>query len=142
VLDRLPPAREPDEPAVILGHGGWHSGHSRLGELAEVVAGLDPLVRIGAIEDPESQQVVLAGLEAERASRPDWPRRVWLAPLLAVAGAHVIRDMAGDGSDSWKSALGRAGYVCEAVLTGAIEHQSLAEVWLDHLREAVAGLDA
>jgi sirohydrochlorin cobaltochelatase len=48
--------------------------------------------------------------------------------------------MAGDGPRSWKTALGAAGIACEPVMRGAAECDEFLDIWLDHLRDCVAGL--
>ena len=65
-----------------------------------------------------------------------------LRPLLFARGVHATRDMAGGGKNSWKSGLARAGFDCRAWIKGAGEHDALAGIWLEHLREAVARLSA
>jgi len=61
-------------------------------------------------------------------------------PFMAVAGDHARNDMAGDEPDSWKSILGKKGYTCEVVLKGTTENPEIVDVWLDHLRIALAHL--
>jgi sirohydrochlorin cobaltochelatase len=63
-------------------------------------------------------------------------------PLLFASGVHALRDMAGEGNNSWQTGLSRAGFSCSSHVKGAGEHQALAEIWLDHLQEAVARLGA
>lgn len=67
-------------------------------------------------------------------------KRIVLVPLMAVAGDHARRDMAGDGKESWKSILAANGFECEIVLTGIAEYPEVVEVWLDHLREVFSKL--
>jgi sirohydrochlorin cobaltochelatase len=61
-------------------------------------------------------------------------------PLLFARGVHALRDMAGECRNSWQTGLTAAGFSCACHVKGAGEHQALAEIWLDHLHEAVARL--
>ena len=60
-----------------------------------------------------------------------------LAPLMIVAGDHVVNDMAGDGEDSWKSTLERAGYPVTCHLKGLGEYPQVRQMFLAHLAKAL-----
>ena len=65
-------------------------------------------------------------------------KKVYLAPLMSVAGDHAKNDMAGDEPESWKSILTRSGHSCESILKGTADYPEIVEVWLDHLRTVLA----
>lgn len=132
----LPRGRAADEAVLFMGHGTWHAGDARYDSLMEAVRPLDPLVFLGTMEGSRTLDGILDELRAAGA------RRVWLKPFLAVAGRHVMHDMAGKQPDSWASRLAAAGFDCEIVPHGAAEDEGLAGVWLDHLAEAVRSLPA
>ncbi|GAB7079852.1 sirohydrochlorin cobaltochelatase [Megalodesulfovibrio paquesii] len=134
ILDTLPPERAPDDLVVLMGHGTSHEADERYDRLAGVLAGLDPLLVVGTMDGTRSLDVVLDELTRMPAGR------VWLTPLLAVAGAHVLRDMAGPSPESWKSRLEAAGRTVLAVQTGAAERPALAAIWMEHLRRAMESL--
>ena len=67
-------------------------------------------------------------------------KKVLLAPLMAVAGEHARKDMAGEQKNSWKSVLAANGITCDVVLEGIAEYPEIVEIWLDHLREAFSRL--
>jgi sirohydrochlorin cobaltochelatase len=48
--------------------------------------------------------------------------------------------MAGDEDDSWKSVLTANGITCVPVLKGTAEYNAIADLWLDHLKIAMAHL--
>lgn len=136
VLRHQPRGRMPEDALLLMGHGTWHAGDSVYDRLSERLADSDPLVFIGTMEGTQTMDQILPRLlDAD-------VRRVWLMPLLAVAGRHVVRDMAGDQPDSWKSRLQAAGLECRTVLEGTAEHEGFVDVWLDHLRGAMDRLNA
>ncbi|MBQ7617564.1 MAG: sirohydrochlorin cobaltochelatase, partial [Desulfovibrio sp.] len=45
-------------------------------------------------------------------------------------------DMAGQSRHSWRSRLEELGHQCVPVLKGTMEHNAIAEIWLEHLLEA------
>lgn len=134
LLTVLPPERGPGEAVLLMGHGTRGRANGVYAELAGELRALDPLVLIGALE---AEPGLSAKVEELRALGVE---RVHLMPLLFARGVHATRDMAGGGQNSWKSGLGRAGFECTAWVKGAGEHEALAAVWLEHLREAVGRL--
>ena len=134
LVQGLPPERRPDEAVVYMGHGAWHPGAAIYGDLMDALSSLDPLVRLGTMEGGRSIDDILSDLRGSAV------RRIWLLPFLAVAGGHVLRDMAGEGTESWKSRVEAAGYECMAVQRGAVEQEAFGRIWLRRLEWAVAEL--
>ena len=134
ILRHLPEERGPGEPVILMGHGTWHEGDSRYAPLAQAVRRLDPAVFLATMNGARTLRHVLKELEGTGVVK------VWLLPLMAVAGAHAVQDMAGDGPDSWKSQLARAGIGCEVVLRGIAGYDAFADIWIDHLRQALESL--
>ena len=66
------------------------------------------------------------------------PRRVHLAPFMLVAGDHANNDMAGDDEDSWKSRFEAAGYEVICHIRGLGEYESIRNIYLEHLQEAIS----
>ena len=128
LLAYAPQERAPSEDLVFMGHGSRHPACSLYGELNAAVQSMDSRVFVGTIDGPVTLDTLLPRLLS---------RRVWLMPLLSTVGRHTLRDMAGSGSSSWRSRLEAAGHNCLPVLKGTIEHADIAEIWLDHLLEAV-----
>lgn len=136
VVASLPRGRSGAEPVLLMGHGTWRPGDSRYALLAEALADLDPLLFLATMEGAVTIHDVLPGLRRWRDGMAGGAARVWLAPLLAVAGAHVVRDMAGDEPESWAGVLRSEGFAPQPVMRGAAEREALADVWLDRLRQA------
>lgn len=131
IVRHLPEERRPGETVILMGHGTWHAGDSRYAPLAGAVRELDPHIYLATMNGERTINHVLAELNPK-------PERVWLAPFMAVAGAHAVQDMAGDGPDSWQSLLARAGMESVPVLKGIAGFDGFADIWIDHLRAALA----
>jgi sirohydrochlorin cobaltochelatase len=134
ILTVLPPERAPNEAVLLMGHGTRGKANGVYLDLADELRTLDPLVLIGALEAEPGLATKVDELRKLGAAR------VHLMPLLFARGVHALRDMAGAGKGSWQAGLTSAGFSCVSHLKGAGEHQALAEIWLDHLHEAVARL--
>lgn len=86
---------------------------------------------IGTVEAEPTLDDVLAAVQAG-----DY-ERVVLQPMMIVAGDHANNDMAGDGEDSWKTIFEGAGYPVECVLKGLGEYETIQQLLVDHVKDAV-----
>ena len=73
-------------------------------------------------------------------SRPTKIKKVWLQPLMVVAGDHARNDLAGDEEDSWASKLKAAGFKVEANLKGLGEVPGVRDLFVDHAKQNVDDL--
>ena len=96
----------PREELVLMGHGSPHRHNPAYDSLQAYIDGEGLPIHIGVLEpsdhptfDDVCKRLIATG-----------HKDVLLAPLLLTGGTHVQEDMAGDGSDSWKSRLTTAGY--------------------------------
>ena len=64
------------------------------------------------------------------------PERVFLAPLLLVAGDHATNDMAGDGPDSWKNQIKELGPEVECHVRGLGELPEVVKMYIWHAEHA------
>lgn len=103
------------EELLLVGHGSPHRAHGSYAALQEAadrcfggghVGGghIGGGVHIGCITGRPGFEEVAARLAGANA------RRVLLSPLLVFPGNHSTRDIAGEGSGSWKSRLLSAGF--------------------------------
>ncbi|MCR4723523.1 MAG: sirohydrochlorin cobaltochelatase [Eubacteriales bacterium] len=83
-------------------------------------------VCIGTVEFDPGIEPVLARIRREK------PKRVHLVPLLVSVGGHVIKDMAGDGEDSWKNQILREGTEVECHMTGLGKVEAVREMYIRH----------
>ncbi|MCH5276243.1 MAG: sirohydrochlorin cobaltochelatase [Desulfovibrionaceae bacterium] len=135
LLRHLPPSRLPGEPVVCMAHGTEREAQRLYIGWGNAVSRMDSAVHVACMKGSRT----LDSLLPELTRRPGG--RLWLLPLLSVVGRHSLEDMAGDGSESWKSRLERAGFACVTDLRGLADGPSFAELWLQRLAGAVAALD-
>ena len=132
-------ARRKGAVLVYMGHGNefWSTGI--YAEAQKMLRTLYPDVRtfVGTVEGYPSLDDVVEALKREARSK-----KVILKPLMVVAGDHAHNDMAGPGKDSWKNVLEAAGFQVEPVLHGLGENDEIAEIVVEHVKDAAkdAGL--
>lgn len=64
------------------------------------------------------------------------PDKVYLTPLLVVAGDHALNDMAGDDDDSWKSQLEREGVKVACIVRGMGEYPMIRKMYVKNAQNA------
>lgn len=129
--------RNPEETAAVLvGHGTAHPADAAYSRMARVLQRDHRNVFLGTIDGFPGLEEVMA--EAKAAG----VRRVRLVPFLVVAGGHAAKDIAGDGSGSWKRAFEEAGYEVDLNLLGMGENPRVVEIFVEHTRRAEKELSA
>ncbi len=131
LLRHLPPERRLEDAVVFMGHGTDHPAGALYTALMVELGKLDSRVLLGTVEGRPGIEDVRVRL------RETGIKEAYLIPFMAVAGDHARNDLAGDAPDSWRSILERDGVQCTPVLMGTAEMDSVAEIWLRHLKEAV-----
>lgn len=122
-----------EDALVFMGHGTEHYVNS-------VYAALDYTLKdmgydhafMGTVEAYPDLDVLIRQVGKVN------PRRIHLAPFMLVAGDHANNDMAGDEEDSWKSRFESAGYEVVCHIRGLGEYESIREIYLEHLRDAIS----
>ena len=69
-------------------------------------------------------------------------KKLILAPLMIVAGFSARNELAGQGPDSWVSALDREGIRCAPRVKGLGDHDDIVEIWLDDVERMLIELSA
>ncbi|MGX9367086.1 sirohydrochlorin cobaltochelatase [Desulfoplanes sp. PS50] len=131
---QFPKERKADEAIVLMGHGTPHAANIYYPALQYYFSRMDPNVFVGTVEGSPTLDDVLSGLKQRGITK------AYLLPLMSVAGDHARNDMAGDEDDSWKSVLTGAGITCVPVLKGTGEYDAIVDLWIDHLKVAMAHL--
>ncbi len=134
LLGIIPKNRKPNEAAIFIGHGTWHLANVSYTALMFHLQQKDPKVFVGTIGG-----WLDAGAIKERLSKQK-VKTAYLLPLMTVAGDHSINDIAGEEEDSWKSILSKAGISCKPVLKGLAAYDTIAGIWVDHLKQAMKEL--
>ncbi len=123
------------EAVVLMGHGTEHPANAAYAALQLELWKRDPGVFVATVEGSPSLDDVIPALKRQGV------RTVHLLPLMSVAGDHARNDMAGGEDDSWASILKAKGFTAKADLTGLGSRPAVARLWIEHLKDAVKGLD-
>jgi len=127
------PGRKPADAVIFMGHGtGHHPADALYLAMNQVFQEIDSRAFVGTVEGKLTIETLLPKLKQLKI------KKIYLVPLMAVAGDHAKNDMAGDEPDSWKSILTRNGYQCESILKGTADYPEIVEVWLEHLQTVLA----
>lgn len=130
VADELPDPGK-GEAVVLMGHGSDHPANAAYPALDYTFKSQGyKQVHIGTVEGFPGIDDVCRLLEEDDVNK------VFLIPLMVVAGEHAKNDMAGEGQESWKSRLESAGYQVEARLIGLGEMAGVQRMYVDHARKA------
>ena len=134
LIANFPRERRADEAVVLMGHGTHHAANNFYPALQYFFWKKDYNVLVGTVEGVPLLAGVLAELKKRKITK------AYLMPFMSVAGDHARNDLAGDEPDSWKSILTKAGIECIPVLKGTAEFDAVVDIWVDHLKAAVAAL--
>jgi sirohydrochlorin cobaltochelatase len=133
VLLKNIPGRKPSDGVLLMGHGSErHPADALYLAMNQVFQDLDPNVFVATVDGRLALENILPKLESRKLGK------IYLVPLMSVAGEHARKDMAGDAPDSWKSVLTKNGFKCEVFLKGTADYPEILNVWLEHLRAALA----
>jgi sirohydrochlorin cobaltochelatase len=125
-------SRDASETAVVfMGHGTEHPANSAYSHMACMLAADHKNVFLGTVESDPLFDDVLARLKASGT------KKVRLMPFMIVAGDHALNDLTGDKSDSWKSMLEEEGFLVDFNLKGMGENDGIAEIFVQHTRDAL-----
>ncbi len=130
ILENFADVKE-DEMAVFMGHGSdsiKFPVYERLNE--EFVKQGHENFCVGTVEFEPGIEPVLETVRSRK------PKKVFLSPLLVVAGDHANNDMAGDEPDSWKNLIANEGTEVECILKGLGEYKSIRDLYVERAKEA------
>ena len=85
---------------------------------------------VGTVEFEPGFAPILDRVRRER------PHKVYLSPLMVVAGDHANNDMAGDAPDSWRSQITGEGVETECILKGLGEYPEVRQMYIRHAEAA------
>ena len=117
---------------VFMGHGSERNAFP-VYELLQKQFAEDgfPDVCVGTVEFEPGIEPVLAAIRSKH------PSKIWLTPLLVVAGDHALNDMSGDEEDSWKNQFSREGAEVTCIVKGLGEYPEVRQLYLEHAKAAV-----
>lgn len=116
-------------PLVLMGHGNAQRDNAAYMRLKErLPAG----VSLACLEGTGSLSQLLPRLLAQP------QRHITLLPLLMSVGAHTLRDMAGDGPESWRSRLVQAGFQVDCLCQGLGRQPDVQQIFVDKIRRLIS----
>ena len=116
-----------DEALLLMGHGSPYGSNQLYADLQRDLHAMGKgNFFVATVEGTPTFEDALPLVEAHGA------KRVWLAPLMIVAGDHARNDLVGDDEDSWASQLQARGFATEAVLKGLGEYEAIQQLAVDH----------
>lgn len=137
-IDSVKAAADDKIAFVFLGHGTSHTAKITYTQMQEQMKQLEyNNVFIGTVEgEPEStscESVIEAVKEAGYT-------KVYMRPLMVVAGDHANNDMAGDEDDSWKSMFEASGSFesVETQIKGLGEIEAIQNIYVEHTKKAIS----
>lgn len=118
---------------VFVGHGTEHSSNSVYTKLQDTLEDMGAAnFFIGTVEaEPDFEAVVKA------LKKNEGIKKLYIAPLMVVAGDHAENDICGDEDDSWKKMLEAEGYEVVPVLKGLGQYEDIQKIYVDHAKKAM-----
>ncbi|MFH1983907.1 MAG: sirohydrochlorin cobaltochelatase [Pseudomonadota bacterium] len=126
-------ARKNRSALVYMGHGNEVFSTGVYMELEAALRDSAPEVPVfvGVVEGfPPLERVIDALTHAK-------VKTVTLFPLMVVAGDHAANDMAGAEDDSWKTRIQAKGITVTPMLRGLGEVDAWADIYVQHLKDAM-----
>lgn len=120
-----------EETLVLMGHGSSHYSNSAYPALDYMFKEKGyKNVFVGTVEGYPSIENILPLVKGYGT------KKIYLTPLMVVAGDHARNDMAGEEEDSWKVLFEQAGYEVEIVMKGLGEYEKIQEMFIKHIKRA------
>ena len=122
---------DPDTALVLMGHGTEHFANSAYSQFENMLRDLGhESTYVGTVEGFPSLDYVIRRLKIREI------KKVYVMPLMIVAGDHARNDLAGAEADSWDSILKADGFETEVIMKGLGEIDAIAEMFVKHLKKA------
>ena len=119
------------EAVVFMGHGSAMGSNQLYSDVQDALHAIGKRnFLVATVEGTPTLDDAMLKLESLGSDR------VWLAPLMIVAGDHARNDLAGDDEESWTNQLAARGFETEVVLKGLGEYAAVQNLAVDHARDA------
>lgn len=131
VMQELDRPLNKDEAFVLMGHGTEHYANSAYCQFENMLRDLGyENTYVGTVEGFPGLDYVIRRMKIRGI------RKVYLMPLMIVAGDHARNDLAGAEADSWDSLLRAEDFETEIFLKGMGEVDGIAQLFVEHLKAA------
>lgn len=156
LVDDHKEAIKKDEVVAFMGHGNPEALHrdanqryidieTAMREYAKKEYGHDHIY-VATVDFPERLFDYLSK-ELDKIENTIPGKMIHLQPLMTIVGDHANNDMAGDydkeakdDEQSWKVQLEKKGWTVEAHMKGLGDYKEINDIYLEHLKEAIAEL--
>ena len=116
------------EAIVYMGHGTEHHSNTVYSLLNKKLSDKgNHNIIVGTMCAPPTLTDVIKMLKEQNI------QRIFLAPLMIVAGSHAINNLAGDRPDSWKNILEAENYEVHCLLKGLGEYEEIRHIFSNHI---------
>lgn len=123
-----------NDALVLVGHGTKHFANSTYAALDyQFKDNGNKNIFVGTVESYPSLNTVLKQI------KDLYFKKIYLMPLMVVAGEHALNDIAGDNEKSWKTAFEKEGFEVQAILKGLGEYQSIRKIYAEHIKMLMIG---
>lgn len=126
----LPPLAR-DQMVLLMGHGSEHGANTSYFKLQAEIDKKGLPILIGAVEANPTLTDLMDKLKTVNT------KKLLLVPFMVVAGDHTQNDLAGDGEDSWKTQLVKAGYQVKTYLVGLGASAVYQQIYVQHIQDAI-----
>ena len=127
------PVMGKEDATLIMAHGTPHPGNAYYSVIQDRIEKLGMNnVFVYSVEGRPNLDDVIPKLKAKGF------KNVTLMPIMMVAGDHANNDMAGDGPDSHKSILTKAGFKVNTYIHGLGENENVRALYIQRANEALA----
>lgn len=135
VLAELPTERKKGDAVILVGHGNaGHPADLAYAAAAYVLATRDARVFVATTSGRPGLGDLLPQCRASGVTR------AFLLPFTTVAGSTVREVVTESGEKSWQPEFSKAGIEAIPVMQGLAERAGVADIWLDHLDDAIGAL--
>ncbi len=130
VINNTPKLKD-NEALLLMGHGSEHSSNQAYTILNNTFQQLGyENIFVGTVEGYPEIADVLKVLDQSL-------QKIYLMPLMIVAGDHAHNDLAGEDEDSWKSILSSSGFKTETIMKGLGELQEIRDLFVQHSHDSL-----
>ena len=118
-----------DEAVIFMGHGTGHEVNDVYFKIRAKLQQISEQLELACVEAAPLFEDAVKHLKTLNI------QKVYLMPLMVVAGDHAMNDMAGDDEDSWKNRLENAGFEAIPVLKGLGENEDFCRIYQEKIEK-------
>jgi len=134
---QMPSGLGTDQTIVFMGHGSPNQHNPAYGIMQEHFDKANINALVGVVEETDHPSFT----DVQKSLGARDVKQILLMPLLLVAGDHALNDMAGSDKESWDNQLKDQGYEVQTYLHGLGENTAIQDLYVQHVRDAIAGLE-